>query len=454
MGLFPEISEALIQRLDVAGPRYTSYPTVPEWSGNFTAADTHAALKAAGAMGASEPLGLYVHLPFCEERCTFCGCNVVVTKETERADQYLDYVTKELDLVVPDLGDRRRVSQIHWGGGTPTFLREDQIQRLWGEITKRFEVLPGAEVSIEIDPAVTTLSQLDLLRKLGFNRVSMGVQDFDPDVQEVIHRIQSVEETKALVDHARDLGFSGVNFDLIYGLPLQTPERWQETLRRVMELGPDRLAVYSFAYLPDLRPHQKRLPMADIPVGVPKLALFKMAYDTFATSGYEVIGMDHFARPEDELSKALGKRKLHRNFQGYTVKAAADTVAVGVTAIGDMVGRYTQNVPQLMKYYRFLDEGQLPTVRGIVLTDDDVRRREVINNLMCNAWVDLGPDAQTYFAQELATLKTEAYADLCEVRGREVELTANGKIFIRNVAMVFDARLRAHEGEQRFSRTV
>jgi oxygen-independent coproporphyrinogen-3 oxidase len=454
MRLFPEVSEALIQRLDVAGPRYTSYPTVPEWSGEFDAAATHEALLAAGARGASEPIGLYVHLPFCEERCTFCGCNVVVTKETERADQYLDYVSKELDLVAPDLGERRRVSQIHWGGGTPTFLREDQIQRLWGEITRRFEVLPEAEVSIEIDPAVTTLSQLDLLRKLGFNRVSMGVQDFDPDVQEVIHRIQSVAETKALVDHARTLGFSGVNFDLIYGLPLQTPDRWQETLRQVLDLGPDRLAVYSFAYLPDLRPHQKRLPMADIPVGVPKLALFKMAYDAFVKAGYNVIGMDHFARPEDELSKALSQRKLHRNFQGYTVKAASDTVAVGVTAIGDMQGRYTQNVPQLMKYYRFLDEGRLPTVRGIVLTADDRRRREVINQLMCNAWVSLGPDGQDYFAPELAALKGDAYADLCEVRGAEVELTDMGRIFSRNVAMVFDARLRAHQGQQRFSRTV
>lgn len=451
MGLFPELSEALITRLDVAGPRYTSYPTVPEWSTDFTSDNAHAAYRDAAALGA-QPLGLYVHLPFCEERCTFCGCNVVITKESERADQYIEYLAKEMDLVMPDLGERRKVGQLHWGGGTPTFLREDQIERLWGEITRRFEILPDAEVSIEIDPVVTTAGQISLLRKLGFNRISMGVQDFDPDVQEIIHRVQSVEETRAMVEHARSEGFSGVNFDLIYGLPLQTPTTWQKTLEQVMELSPDRMAVYSFAYLPDLRKHQKRLPIADVPTGLPKMRLFQMAYDAFTAGGYQAIGMDHFAKPDDELATAQTKRQLHRNFQGYTSRPGCDTVAFGVTAIADVQGRYAQSVPQLVKYYRMLDEGLLPTVRGIELTADDTRRRTVINQLMCNFWVNLGPDAQTYFAEELQILAGPEYADLVTVKDTELELTPLGQIFVRNVAMVLDARLK--QSHHRFSRTV
>ncbi len=452
MGLFPELSEALIDRLDVAGPRYTSYPTVPEWSTEFVDQDVHAAYQGAASLGPAAPLGLYVHLPFCEERCTFCGCNVVITKESTRADQYIDYLIKEMDLVMPDLGERTKVGQLHWGGGTPTFLREDQIERLWGEITKRFEILPDAEVSIEIDPVVTTASQISLLRKLGFNRISMGVQDFDYEVQKVIHRVQSVEETRNMVQHARNEGFSGVNFDLIYGLPLQTPENWKDTLQKVIDLSPDRMAVYSFAYLPDLRKHQKRLPMADVPTGLSKMRLFQMAYDAFAEGGYRPIGMDHFAKPEDELATAQAKRQLHRNFQGYTSRPGCDTVAFGVTAIADVQGRYAQSVPQLNKYYRMLDEGRLPTVRGIKLTEDDLRRRTVINQLMCNFWVDLGADGQTYFADEIRTLSGPGYEDLCTVKGSEIELTPLGRIFVRNVGMVLDARLK--KSQHRFSRTV
>ena len=452
MGRFPEVNEALIARLDVAGPRYTSYPTVPEWSTEFGADALHAAYRDAADAGPDEPLGVYMHLPFCEERCTFCGCNVVITRDTQRADHYIDYLVKEMDLVVPDLGDRRRIGQFHWGGGTPTFLREDQLSRLWTEIRARFEFMPDAEISIEIDPVVTTHSQIELLRELGFNRISMGVQDFDHEVQKVIHREQTVEETRQMVEHARKMGFSGVNFDLIYGLPLQTPERWVKTLEQVLELSPDRMAVYSFAFLPEQRKHQKRLPIADVPTGLDKMRLFQVAYDTFTGHGYRAIGMDHFAKPDDELSSAQEQRRLHRNFQGYTARPHCDTVAFGLTAIADVQGRYAQSVPQLAKYYRHLDEGQLPTVRGITLTDDDRRRRAVINQLMCNFWVDLGEDADTYFGPELEALRTDAFADLCTVQGSEIELTTLGQIFVRNVAMVLDARLK--ERQHQFSRTV
>lgn len=450
MGLFPELSEALITRLDVAGPRYTSYPTVPEWSTDFGGVQLLKAYDAAA--GEDGPLGLYMHIPFCEERCTFCGCNVVITKQTTRADQYIDYLIKEMDLVVPQLGSRLQVGQLHWGGGTPTFLTEAQIERLFGEITKRFEILPDAEVSIEIDPVVTTDAQLTLLSKLGFNRISMGVQDFDPEVQAIIHRIQSVEETREMVDHARSVGFGGVNFDLIYGLPLQTPEKWARTLEQVIELSPDRLAVYSFAYLPDLRKHQKRLPIADVPTGLPKMQLFQMAYDAFTEAGYHAIGMDHFAKPEDELSTARGQRNLHRNFQGYSARPGTDTVAFGVTAISDVQGRYAQSVPQIAKYYQILDEGRLPTVRGLELDAEDLKRRTIINQLMCNFWVDLGPNAKSEFAEELEVLQRAEYTDLCTISGTEIELTALGEVFVRNVAMVLDPRLK--KNKHRFSRTV
>ena len=444
---WPRLTEALIAKLDVAGPRYTSYPTVPEWTQAFDEADLYRGLDEAASV-VDDPLGLYVHLPFCEERCTFCGCNVVVTKDPARADRYLDFVIRELDLVVPHLGSRRRLGQIHWGGGTPTFLTEAQMSRLWRAITDRFEVADDAEVALEIDPVVTTPSQVSLLRTFGFNRISMGVQDFDPDVQQAVRRVQSVEETKALVDHARQEGFKGVNFDLIYGLPRQTEASWARTLNQVMALGPDRAAVYSFAFLPELRPHQKRLPVADIPTGPAKLTLLRQAFEAFTDVGYRPIGMDHFAKPTDELSEAGEQGRLHRNFQGYSARAALDTVSVGVTAISDVQGRYAQNVPQLNKYYRMLEAGRLPIARGLVLSDDDRRRRAIIQDLMCNGTVDLGPG----FEAERSALTKLVDDELIRLHGDRIETTPLGRIFVRNVAMVFDTYLASNR--RRYSQTV
>ncbi len=448
---WPRLTEALIARLDVPGPRYTSYPTVPEWTDDFAEDQLYAALDEAGARPADQPIGLYVHLPFCEERCTFCGCNVVVTRDPARADRYLDYLVRELDLMVPHLGDRIRLGQIHLGGGTPTFLTEAQLTRLWRAVTDRFEVLPDAEVALEVDPVVTTFSQVSLLRSFGFNRISMGVQDFDPQVQEAVHRVQSVEETADLVAHARAEGFKGVNFDLIYGLPRQTPESWRQTLERVLAISPDRAAVYSFAYLPELRPHQKRLPVADIPTGPAKLTLLGTAFEAFVDGGLQPIGMDHFAKPEDELSQALAAGRLNRNFQGYSARPAIDTVSVGVTAISDVMGRYAQNVPQLNKYYKSLDDGRLPLARGMVLSEDDLRRRWIINSLMCNGTVDLGAHA-TDFAAQMPALAQLADDGLIEQQGSRIDTTPLGRIFVRNVAMVFDAYLE--KNQRRFSRTV
>ena len=446
---WPVLTEALIEKLDKPGPRYTSYPTVPEWTEAFIASDMAVALETA-SVDADAPLGLYVHLPFCEERCTFCGCNVVVTKDTARADRYLDYLIRELDMVCAPLGDRRRVRQIHWGGGTPTFLTEAQLSRLWDAITARFVIEADAEVALEVDPVVTTRSQLSLLRSFGFNRISFGVQDFDPAVQAAVRRIQTVEETADLMAHARDIGLTGVNFDLIYGLPRQTPQSWARTLEQVIDLGPDRAAVYSFAYLPQLRPHQKRLAVADIPTGAAKLKLLRQAHEAFVASDYLPIGMDHFAKTSDALADAHHRRQLHRNFQGYSAKAAVDTVAVGVTAISDIQGRYAQNVPQLNKYYRALDEGRLPVARGITLTPEDLRRRRLINNLMCNGTGDLASISAS--GGEIAALNKLAEDGLIHFDGRHIDTTPIGHIFVRNVAMVFDTYLARNQ--RRFSRTI
>lgn len=451
MSALPPLSDKLIEKLDVPGPRYTSYPTVPEWRSDYGPQELEEALQAASAEP-EEPLGLYVHIPFCEERCSFCGCNVVVTRSAEKAERYLDYIEREMDLAVPHLGQRRTIRQLHWGGGTPTFLTEAQIRRLFGMIESRFEIAEDAEVALEVDPKVTTFEQIDLLGQLGFNRMSMGVQDFDPSVQDAINRVQTFEETQEVVRRARAAGFRGINFDLIYGLPRQTLESWERTISKINELRPDRLAIYGFAFLPELRPHQKRLPVADIPEGSTKHALFRLAWERLTLAGYEPIGLDHFALPQDELSRAAKERRLGRNFQGYTVRAARDTVAFGLTAISDVAGHLAQNFPQMKKYEAALEEGRLPTMRGIERSRDDKERGQIITELMCNSWVDLGPNAETHYGDELAQLRELAELGLVEVRAPEVELTPLGRFFVRNVAMVFDAYLEGNR--HRFSRTV
>ncbi|QSQ24136.1 oxygen-independent coproporphyrinogen III oxidase [Pyxidicoccus parkwayensis] len=449
----PTPSEELLSRYNVAGPRYTSYPTAPEWRPDFGAEALSERLAFAGSRDSTEPLSLYVHLPFCKSLCWYCGCNVVISKDAGAADQYLDHLVMEMDLVAQRLGARRSVSQIHWGGGTPTFLTESQLERLWTELTRRFTPLPDAEVAIEVHPALTTPGQLSLLRRLGFNRVSMGLQDFDPLVQQTTNRIQTPEQTRALLEHARALGFTGVNFDLIYGLPHQNAERWARTLETVLSLRPDRLAVYSFAYMPEVLKHQKRMPADALPAARTKLELFRATYAAFVAAGYRPIGMDHFAVPEDELARAQAERRLGRNFQGYTVKAASDVVALGSTGISDVGGAYAQNVRPLPYYYARVVEGRLATERGIALTEDDKRRRAVITQLMCNFWTDLGEEGARDFAPELERLRAFEDDGLVVRTGTQLELTALGRLFVRNVAMVFDAYLSRAE-RPRFSRTV
>ena len=455
----------LLTRYDRPGPRYTSYPTAVEFSPSFTEHDYRERLTAADAQSEA-PLSLYAHLPFCEERCLFCGCNVVITKHRGVAARYLDHAMMEVDLLARHLPHRRRVSQMHWGGGTPTYYPSADLERFFRAIAERFTFSDDAEIGIEVDPRVTREAHVATLRRLGFNRISMGVQDFAPEVQEAVHRVQSYELTKALVDRSRAEGFHSVNIDLIYGLPYQTAAGFTRTVQQVIALRPERVAVYSFAYVPWIKAHMKHIPTEALPDGTLKLELLGLTIDAFTGAGYRAIGMDHFALPEDELSRAVEARTLHRNFMGYTVQTARDMVALGISGIGDVQGAYAQNVKKLPEYYAALEAGRFPIERGIALDADDVVRRHIITNLMCNFHLDVREVERLFdlsfagtFARELSELTgpdSPAAHGLIEVTRETIEVTALGRRFVRNVCMVFDRYLRAKATQERpvFSRTV
>ncbi len=447
----PTVDDEMLARYDVAGPRYTSYPTAPIWTDAFGPADYAAVLEAAGSEAAQAPLSVYVHIPFCWHMCSYCGCNVVVSRNRERADDYLDLVEREIELVAARLGDRRGVNQVHLGGGTPTFLDDDQQTRLWGMLTRHFDVLPGAEVAVEVNPSVTSLAQLSHLARLGFNRLSLGVQDLHPEVQAAIGRDQTFEQTQAFVDLARGLGFHSINFDLIYGLPHQTPRRFAETLAQVLALAPDRIACYSFAFVPDVKPNQRKLDASALPRGRAKLDLLRQAWQAFASAGYAPIGMDHFAAPHDSLAHAAAEGRLWRNFMGYTVRQAGDTIAFGVTGISEIHGAFAQNVRSISEYREALAAGRLPTEKGLLLTAEDRRRQHLITGLMCNLSADLGPEGEAHFGEALRPLEADG---LCALRDGRVEVLPRGRLFLRNIAMVFDDYLGNSGERPRFSRTI
>jgi len=452
-------SGELLRKYDRAGPRYTSYPTAPEWSPAFGAVEYREHLARAERQGG--PLSLYVHLPFCQEMCRFCGCNVIATHDRTRADAYLSVLEKEVALVAERLPTRRRVSQLHWGGGTPTFLDERQLTRCHAILARHFAFLPRAEKAIEIDPAVTTRSQIETLAGLGFNRISMGVQDFEHRVQEVVGRIQGEEETAELVRAARENGFGGVNLDLIYGLPYQTPQSWRRTLERIVAIHPDRLAVFGFAYVPWAKPHQRLLPQEALPPPELRVELFLAAVEAFTGAGYRLIGLDHFALESDELARAQVAGTLFRNFQGYTVRPADDTVAFGMTSISDVGGAYAQNRHKLRDWASEVERGALPVERGAALSSDDLLRRHAINQVMCQLRLDLreieerfGPEARAALSAEL-TGAAEMEADgLVTFDGNVLRVTPLGQLLVRNVAMLFDAYLKREGGRKQFSRTV
>jgi oxygen-independent coproporphyrinogen-3 oxidase len=466
MGQLASVPTAeLLARYDRPGPRYTSYPTAVEFHEGIGDAEYQARLAAADRLH-DAPLSMYVHLPFCEERCYYCGCNVVITRRRDVAARYLDALDREIDLLAEHLPNRRRISQMHWGGGTPTYHTADELERVFQRVSQHFAFTSNAEIGIEIDPRVTSEEQLTRLRALGFNRLSLGVQDFTPEVQRAVNRVQSYELTRRLVDHGRVEGYSSVNIDLIYGLPYQTLEGFDRTLGQVLRIRPDRVAVYSFAFVPWIRAHMKHLPPESLPDPGLKLALLGLAIDAFTSAGYCQIGMDHFALPGDELARAVEARSLHRNFMGYTVQSAQDAVALGVSGIGDIQGAFVQNVKKLTQYSAALEAGRLPVERGYVLDADDEVRRHVITELMCNFHLDVrrverkfGLAFARYFAPELTQLTgpgSPASDGLVTVTPETIEVTPPGRLFIRNVCMIFDRYLRARTAEAApvFSRTV
>ncbi|AMY08611.1 Oxygen-independent coproporphyrinogen-III oxidase [Luteitalea pratensis] len=452
----------LLRRYDRPGPRYTSYPTAVEFHEGVDAG-RYATHLAAAAAKPDAPLSLYVHLPFCESRCAFCGCSVVVTRKRQVAEQYLEYLFREIGMVAEALGRRRQVVQYHWGGGTPSYLSPDQMRALHQEVGRHFAIDPAGELALEVDPRVTSSEQIETLSALGFNRLSLGVQDFDPDVQQAIHRIQGVEATRALVAHARALGFASINVDLIYGLPRQDVDSFGRTVETVIDMRPDRVAAYSFAHVPWIRAHQKLLNVEELPSADRKLQLFVAARARFLAAGYRPIGMDHFALPDDDLARAAEAGTLHRNFMGYTTRPAPDMVGFGVSAIGDVAGAFVQNTRKLSAYYQAIDAGRLPVQRGYVLDEDDVVRRHVVTQLICNLQLDTRATARrfaiefdTYFAIERRELTEGPIAHgFLRDEGGVLRVTPTGRLFVRNICMIFDRHLREKRGDAPvFSRTV
>ena len=450
----------LLSRYNVQGPRYTSYPTAPMWKESFSASDYERALRESAAAANPSPLSLYVHLPFCEKLCFFCGCTVVITGRAHAPENpYLEILEREIDWVAERAGPRP-VVQLHWGGGTPTYFAPALLERLGRRIFDRFAMAPDAELGVEVDPRVTTREHLEALAALGFNRLSMGVQDFDPRVQEAINRIQPAADTRRLIEHARALGFPSINVDLIYGLPFQTPETFSRTIDQVLEIGPDRLAVYSYANVPWMKKHQNVL-LPHLPDEKTKFGIFQMALSRFTEAGFEYIGMDHFARPDDELARARRDRTLHRNFQGYTTKAGTDLLGLGMSAIGSVGDAYVQNRRELAEYRRAVGEGGCATFRGCRLTADDRLRRTVIGNLLCHGVVvkreieaSFGVGFDATFGEAIEKLQPCVEDGLVELSSDEIRATPLGRIFLRNLAMCFDAYLAAPAEKPVFSRTL
>src|SRR5580698_10024625 len=455
-----EISEEFLQKYNRPGPRYTSYPTAPIWQDDFGPDDLEESFRRADE--ARSPASLYMHLPFCESLCLFCACNVVIEKDHAAAPPYLDLLKREIEHVSHFVSRARPIVQFHWGGGTPTYLSPAQMEDLFGFAAARFSIAPDAEIGIEVDPRVTTVAHLESLRRLGFNRLSLGIQDFHPEVQEAVRRIQPFEATRDLIAAARALGFGSINVDLIYGLPFQTAPRFAHTVEQVLTLAPDRVALFSYAHVPWLRKQQGAL-ATHLPEGMEKFRIFRAGLDAFLGAGYVYIGMDHFARPSDELAVAQRERTLHRNFQGYTTKAGADLYGMGVSAISAIGDAYAQNVRDVAPYHQRIEARGIATMRGYRLTDDDRLRRAVISRLLCHTVIrkseiegEFGISFGEYFAPELVQLDELRADGLVEIGGDEIRVTALGRVFIRNLGMIFDRYLREQQMDARplFSKTL
>ena len=457
------LNPELLQRYDVAGPRYTSYPTADRFVEAFGEADYLQALEQRrdGVGTKAYPLSLYVHVPFCESLCYYCACNKIITKHHERGAEYLRYLEREVDLNIAHLGQGQVVSQLHLGGGSPTFLSDAELAQLMAMLRRNFQFAPGGEYSVEIDPRTVTRERLAHLAKQGFNRLSFGVQDFEPAVQKAVHRIQPAEQVFDLVAAARELGFESINADLIYGLPMQTPETFERTLEQITKLRPDRIALYAYAHLPERFKPQRRIHTQDLPPAASKLVMLSSAMRVLMAAGYVYVGMDHFALPTDALAVAKRQGRLHRNFQGYSTQPDCDLIALGVSSIGRVGPTFSQNVKTLDEYYDLLNQGRLPVARGMALSRDDLVRRTVIMALMCQGSVlfesvELSHlvDFKQYFAPEMEALAVMQDQGLLTIDDTGVHVTELGWFFVRGVAMVFDKYLQADKNRTRFSKII
>lgn len=453
--------QALIAKYDQSGPRYTSYPTAVEFHEGFQAADYRAACGRSNASG--RPLSLYFHIPFCDTLCFYCACNKIATKDRGQAQPYLDRLYRELELQGALFDRSRRVEQLHWGGGTPTFISRDQMRELMDQTRRHFTLADddSGEFSIEIDPREADQDTVKLLRSLGFNRMSLGVQDFNPQVQRAVNRIQSEQETLTVLEAARSAGFRSISIDLIYGLPFQTVDSFLATLDRIIAVGPDRLSVFNYAHLPERFMPQRRINAADLPAPQVKLDILRTSIERLTDAGYLFIGMDHFARPDDELAQAQRDGTLYRNFQGYSTHADCDLIGLGVTSIGMVDNCYSQNQKTMETYQQALDRGQLPVLRGISLTRDDEIRRDLITRLICHFRLDYGTlertwgiDFAEYFAAELPRLDGLAADGLLSADAKGIQVLPKGRLLIRNICLLFDRHTASKQGQVHFSKVI
>jgi oxygen-independent coproporphyrinogen-3 oxidase len=456
------VSLDLLARHDKPGPRYTSYPTAPVWSDRFGPSEYAEEIRRTNELPEPVPLSLYLHVPFCNTLCYFCGCNMMVTRDQEKMAQYVACLQQEIDRIAVLLTPGRPVHQLQWGGGTPNYLADGLIEQLVETLRRRFRFADDAEVGLEIDPRDSPPGQITRLRELGFNRLSLGVQDFDPAVQHAVNRIQPEALTRRVIEEARSAGFQSLNIDLIYGLPYQTEGSFSRTLDIVIDISPDRFAVFNYAHVPSLKRHQRLIPVGALPPPAEKLRILKRTIERLASAGYVYIGMDHFAKPDDELCLAQRARSLYRNFQGYTTKAGCDLYAFGATAISTVGDCYAQNVKELSVYEKVVRSGALPTQRGYRLNPDDRIRRHVITRLLCDLEIDksdvearFGLEFDDYFATELHHLVRYEEEGLIELDPDRIVVTDAGRLLVRNLAMEFDAYLREESADQPlFSRTV
>lgn len=454
--------EELLKKYNQSGPRYTSYPTVPAWTNKVEVSDYENSLR---DVRSDENLSLYFHLPFCENLCHFCGCMQVITKDHSRSQAYTDTICQELEQVSQCLSQESRVvSQVHFGGGTPNFLKPQELSQILSSIHRHFNLLKDAEIAIEMHPRTSTSEFCENLKKEGFNRISLGVQDFDPHVQKLINRHQSYEMTETMLQELRHLGFDSFNFDLVYGLPGQTEKGWLRTLDQVLELSPDRLAVYSYAHVPWMRPVQRTFKDEDLPSPAQKVDFFIQAYQTFLKSGYQLIGMDHFAKENDDLAKALQTRSIHRNFMGYSTKSDAHQLGFGVSAISYVNGNYFQNEKKLSDYEAAIKSKVLATFRGLILDHEDHLRRDLITRIMCHAYIDIidfeskwNIQFHNKFADAIKSLQVFVQDDLLKLNNKEFKVVGEGFLVLRNMAMCFDpylSKIQASASNPTFSKTI